>query len=98
MKNRSGKSFVEAYKKMCEDLGARGFKPTLNVTDNKYSKAVQKYITSQNVNYQLVEPNDQRANAAKRAIQTFKNYFIFCLCSVSTGFLFQLWCYLLHEA
>ena len=35
MTNRSGKSFVETYKKMCEDLEARGFKPTLNVTDNE---------------------------------------------------------------
>ena len=35
MKNKSDDSFVEAYKEMYEDLKARGFKPTLNVTDNK---------------------------------------------------------------
>ena len=98
MKNRSDESFVEAYKEMYEDLKARGFKPTLNVTDNECSKAVQKYITSQNVNYQLVEPNNHRANAAERAIQTFKNHCTSVLYSVSTGFLLQLWCYLLHQA
>ena len=39
-KNRSDDSFVAAYKEIYEDLEARGFKPTLNVTDNEYSKAV----------------------------------------------------------
>ena len=39
-KSRSDDSFVAAYKEMYEDLEARGFKPTLNVTDNECSKAV----------------------------------------------------------
>ena len=98
MKRRSDESFVEAYKKIYEELEAKGFKPTLNVTDNECSKAVRNYITSQNVDYLLVEPNNHRANAAERAIQTFKNHFISGLCSVSTGFPLQLWCYLLHQA
>ena len=71
MKSRTDKSFVKAYKEMYEDPEARGFKPTLNVTDNECSKAVQNYITSQNVNYQLVEPDNHHANASERAIQTF---------------------------
>ena len=98
MKSRNDESFVGAYKEIYKDLKARGFKPTLNLTDNECSKAVQKYITSQNVNYHLVDPNNHWANAAERAIQTFKNYFILGLCSVSTGFLLQLRCYLLHQA
>ena len=96
MKSRSDESFVGAHKKIYDELKARGCKPTLNVTDNECSKAVQKYITSQNVNYQLVDPKNHRSNAAERAIQTFKNHFISGLCSVSTGFPLQLWCYLLH--
>ena len=71
MKSRTDESYVEAYKEMYEELEANGFKPTLNVTDNECSKAVQNYITSQNVNYQLVEPDSHQANAAERAIQTF---------------------------
>ena len=71
MKSRTDESYVEAYKKMYEELEANGFKPTLNVTDNECSKAVQNYITSQNVKYQLVEPDNHRANAAEQAIQTF---------------------------
>ena len=35
MKSRNDKSFVEAYKEMYEDLEVRGFKSTLNVTDNE---------------------------------------------------------------
>ena len=45
MKSRHDESVVEAYQEMYEDLEARGFKPTLNVTDNECSKAVQNYIT-----------------------------------------------------
>ena len=98
MKIRSDESFVEVYKDMYEDLKVRGFKPTLNVKENECFKAVQRYITSQNVNYQLFEPNNHRANAAERAIQTYKNHFISGLCSVGIGFPLQLWCYLLHQA
>ena len=98
MKSRTDESYVEAYKEMYEELESRGFKHTLDVTDNECSKAVQNYITSQNVKYQLVEPDNHRANAVERAVQTFKNYFISGLCSVSTDFPLQLGCYFLHQA
>ena len=71
MKRRTDESYIEAYKEMCEKLEANGFNPTLNVIDNDCSNAVQNYITSKNVKYQLVEPDNHRANAAERAIQTF---------------------------
>ena len=64
MKSRIDESFVEAYREMYEELEAKGFKPTLNVTDNECCKAVQKYITSKNVDYLLVEPNNHCVNAA----------------------------------
>ena len=41
MRSRGDESFVAAYKEMYEELEPKGFKPTLNVTDNEYSKAVQ---------------------------------------------------------
>ena len=90
--------FLAEYKEMYEELEEKGFKPTLNIIDNKFSKAVQKYITSQNVGWLLVEPNNHSVNAAERSIQTFKNDFISVLCSVGAGFPLQLWCYLLHQA
>ena len=89
---------MASYKEIYEYLGDRGCKPTLNVTDNEYSKAVQKYINSQGVDWQLVEPDNHRVNAAERAIQTIKNHFISGLCSVDKLFPLQLWCYLLAQA
>ena len=49
VKSRSDKYFVVAYKEVYKELEAKGFKPTLNVTDIKCSKAVRNYIISQNV-------------------------------------------------
>ena len=51
MKSRSDESFIAVYKKMYDKLEEKGFKPALNVTDKKYSKAVQNYIKSQSVGY-----------------------------------------------
>ena len=68
MKNRENESMVAAYKDIYEYLTSKNFKPKLNVTDNECSKAVQSYIASQDVDWQLVEPNDHRVNAAERAI------------------------------
>ena len=57
MKIRIDESYLESYKEMYKELEANGFKPTLNVTDNECSKAVQNYITSKRFKYQLVEPH-----------------------------------------
>ena len=65
MKIRSDESFVAAYKEMYKELEAKGFKPTLNVTDNKCSKVVKNYIASTNVGYLLVEPDNHHVNADK---------------------------------
>ena len=45
MKTRSDESFVAAYKEIYKYLGDRGCKPTLNVADNEYSKAVKNTLT-----------------------------------------------------
>ena len=68
MKGRSDECFVTAYKEMYEELEAKGFKHTLNITDNECSKAVQTYINLLNVSWTLVEPNNQQVNAAEQAI------------------------------
>jgi hypothetical protein len=98
MKNRENESMVVAYKDIYEYLTSKNFKPKLNVTDNECSKAVQSYIASQDVDWQLVEPHNHRVNAAERAIQTFKNHFIAGLATVDQEFPLQLWCYLLEQA
>merc|ERR1711884_396457 len=86
------------YDEIYEYLEERGFEPKLNVTDNKCSKAVKKYMKKHDVRWQLVEPNNNRVNAAERAIQTFKNHFLAGLATVDKTFPLQLWCYLLVQA
>ena len=56
---------------MYEELEENGLKPVLNVIDSECSKAVQDYITSHYVKYQLDEPDNHHANAAERSIETF---------------------------
>ena len=90
MDGRSDKYFVAAYKGMYEELKAKGFKPTTNVTDKDCSEVVQDYINSQNESWPLVEPNNEQVNAVEQAIQTFKNDFIPGLSSVNTDFPLQL--------
>ena len=75
MKTRSDACMVGAYQEVYEYLESVGHKPSLNVTDNEASKAVQNYIKSKDVDWQLVEPDNHRVNAAERAIQTFKKSF-----------------------
>ena len=98
MKSRNDQCMVATCKDIYNHLTSDGHKPKLNVTDNECSKAIQNYIMSQNVDWKLVEPDNHQVNAAKRAIQTFKNRFLAGLASVDAGFPLQLWCYLLIQA
>ena len=98
MKSRSAVCMCEAYRDIYDYLTERNFKPKLNITDNECSKAVKSYINSQDVAWQLAEPDNHRVNAAERAIQTFKNHFIAGLATVDPNFPMQLWCYLLQQA
>ena len=74
--HRTDEQMVATYANIYEYLDQQGFKPKLNVTDNECSKAVKNYMKKKDLNWQLVEPDNHRVNAAKRAIQTFKNHFI----------------------
>ena len=98
MKSRSDACMVGAYTDIYKYLDSVNQKQTLTVTDSEASKAVQNYIQSQDVDWQLVEPDNHRVNAAKRAIQTFKNHFIAGLATVDKRFPLQLWCRLLTQA
>ena len=77
---------VATYKNIYEYLEAAGHTYTLNITNNECSKAVQKYIESQKVNWQLVESDNHRVNASECAIQTCKNHVLVGLASVDTSF------------
>jgi hypothetical protein len=53
--------------------------------------AFQHAMREEAMDYQVVPPHVHRRNAAKRAIWTFKNYFIAGLCSIDPNFSLQLW-------
>ena len=46
------------------------------ILDNEFSMQLKATLKENQLNYQLVPPNIHRRNAAKRAIQTFKNHYV----------------------
>ncbi len=67
----------------------KGYTPTFNVTDNQAAAKIKKFGPSNNIMVQFVEPHNHQVNAAKRAIQTFKNQFVSGLCTTNINFPLQ---------
>jgi hypothetical protein len=84
-------SILDAYKKDFKYLEPKGYKPKLNVMDNQAAKVIKAYLKPRLVDLQLFEPHNHRVNAAKRAIQMFKNCFIGALGFMDSDFPVQLW-------
>jgi hypothetical protein len=59
--------------------------------DNQASNIIIKYFTPKQCDVMLVEPNNHRVNAAKCAIQTFKDHFVSALATTDSKFPLQLW-------
>jgi hypothetical protein len=98
IRNRKAESILEAYKKVHTTLLNKGMSPKIQIIDNECSQLLKDYMQQQHIKYQLVAPGQHRANAAERAIQTFKNHFIAGLCSVDEHFPINLWDRLLPQA
>jgi hypothetical protein len=58
----------------------------------------QGFLSLYNIAFQRVPPKEHRANAAERAIRTFKNHFISTLCTVDSHFPLSEWDRLLPQA
>jgi hypothetical protein len=84
-------SMVQAFTEVISILKFSGYHLALNVMDNECSAAVKKYISSKAVYIQLVPPHNHQANAAERAIATFKEHFIAALASIDMLCPLQLW-------
>jgi hypothetical protein len=82
---------LAAYKQQFKLLKLKGHKIKLHVMDNQASKVIKKYLTLQNCNLMLIEPNNHRVDAAKQAIQPFKAHFISALATTDSKFPLQLW-------
>jgi hypothetical protein len=98
MKNRTGPAILAAYQHAITMLSARGLRPQLQKLDNEASSALQQFMTSQDIDFQLAPPHVHRRNAAERAIRTFKNHFIAGLCTTDPEFPLHLWDRLLPHA
>ena len=58
---------------------------------NEASRHLKQTINEQHITYQLVPPQNHRANLAERAIQTFKSHFKAGFSSVDPDFLVTQW-------
>lgn len=97
LKNDKSESIIDAFKSALQYLTNKGFRPKLNIMDNVASKMIKEFLEKEKIDLQLVPPHDHRANAAERAIQTFKNHFISGLCTTDNKFPLQLWDVLLIQ-
>jgi hypothetical protein len=96
MPSKNNAAMITAFTKILATLAARGYKPTLNITDNECSKMVEAYIKSNKMEIHLVPPHNHWVNAAK-AIATFKEHFIVGLATVDRNCPLQLWDEFLHQ-
>ena len=58
MQSRSDKYMVKTFADVYDFLEKCNYKLKLHVLDNEYSRAVQKYISSNKTNIQLVNPHN----------------------------------------
>ncbi len=83
MPSKNNAAMIAAFSDIFSTLAAHGYAPTLNVRDNKCSKAVKAHIKVNKTNVHLVPPHNHRVNATERAIATFKEHFIVGLATVN---------------
>jgi hypothetical protein len=91
MPSKNNAAMITAFTNIIAALTACGYAPTLNVTDNKYSKTVEAYIKSTKLDIHLVPPHNHCVNATERTIATFKEHFIAGLATVARNCPIQLW-------
>jgi hypothetical protein len=82
---------IAAFSNIFSTLAAHGYAPTLNVMDNKCSKAVKAHIKANKMNVHLVPPHNHHIDTAEHAIATFKEHFIAGLATVNKNCPLQLW-------
>ena len=98
LRSRKGSAIVEAFKSIYDMLVSRGLKPKLMKLDNEASFELQRMLTKNKVDFQLVPPHVHRRNAAERCIRTFKNHFITTIEATHPDFLLTEWDSLLPQS
>ena len=83
---------IGAFKKVLKMLEKSNYKPRVSVMDNECSKAVQEYITSNNIDIELCPLKNHNLNVlGERAIGTHTAHFINTLATVDPNCPIQLW-------
>ena len=98
LKNREAKTITEAWETVNDRLSKVGQKPNTYILDNECSSTLREAFNKHGQNYQLDKPHMHRANAAERAIQTFKAHLKAGLASVDPNFPVREWDRLLPQA
>jgi hypothetical protein len=91
MPTKNDAAMNTAFKSIIDTLQHNNIPINLNVMDNECSSTVAAFIRSNNIIIQLVPPHNHRANAAERAIATFKDHFIASLATLDPTCPIQLW-------
>ena len=98
MPNRNADTILRTFRAIHATIVASGAIPQIHITDNEAAQPLIQFLRQQNIEHQLVPPNNHRANAAERAIRTFKNHFIAILSSCDPAFPLHLWDRLIPQA
>jgi hypothetical protein len=67
-KTQTAKSILAAYKLVHARLCNAGLRPQLQRLDNECSAILKEYLSSEDINFQLVPPGSHRRNATERAV------------------------------
>ena len=94
---RQAASIRDTWIKAHKTLASQGHAPNLHILDNECSQDLIDSFTKYNVSFQRVPPKAHCANAAERAIRTFKNHFISILCTVDSNYSMSEWDRLLPQ-
>ena len=98
LKNRQAATITKAWKLLHDQFSVGGLQPSTWILDNETSSELRTAMIKKKLNYQLVPPHNHRANAAERAIQSFKNHFKAGLASLDPDFPIAEWDRLLTQA
>jgi hypothetical protein len=89
---------ITAYQKMVDRMKLSALELKHHRLDNKCSAAFIACTAKNGMIHELVPPDCQCCNIAKRAIQTFKNHFVSILSGGDNRFPLSLWCHLVRPA
>jgi hypothetical protein len=98
MLNKSESEHIRAFNLLHTYRIDRSFTPKHQRLENEALARFKSNLRQKSIKFQLVPPHNHQRNAAKRAIQTFKNHFVAILCGTDKFFPLHLWCRLLPQA